>query len=151
MADLDKFKCKRDLYDYMTKFQGYWLPKFKSCRLSFLQQIALEKKKVVLVSDDNFRLYKVDDKWAEWAVRNIYPKVKDNLALREYLPHAEMDQNWMPDWIWFWGVLIYVLPVWSKQYYDSVVNVRHNQVPAFKAVQKIEVSEKRPPLMYQLP
>ena len=38
--------------------------------------------------------------------------------------------------------MVNVLPVWSKQYFDSVVSARHNRVPAFKAVQKIEVSEE---------
>ena len=67
------------------------------------------------------KLRKVNDHWNDWAVKNVWPLVKDNKQVCEYLPSDEMNEGRYPDKTFFWGVLFTVLPLWSTDYYERVV------------------------------
>jgi len=94
MSIQDKFKTKGDLYHYLThqckniishittlfSIGKYWLPTEKTCRNTFLQAIVEGKKKAIHCRDIEPR--RISDSWPEWAVKNVYPLVKDNVAIR---------------------------------------------------------------------
>ena len=58
------------------------------------------------------------------AVKNVWPLVKGEQVLREYLPSEEMDKNYFPDKIYFWDIAFTVYGGWPQEYYQSVLKLR---------------------------
>ena len=69
----------------------------------------------------------VKDHWDDWAVKNVWHLVKNNEAIKEYLPCTEMANGRFPDKEFFWGIAFTILPVWSGMYYDAVLKKRMAQ------------------------
>ena len=55
------------------------------------------------------------------AVKNVYPFVKDDPVLKEYLPTDEMDEGRYPNKEWFWGILCTVIPEYANAFIDKVL------------------------------
>ena len=86
---------------------------------------------------------RVKDHWDDWAVKNVWPQIKFNKLIREYLPYNEMLQGRFPDKEFFWGVLFTILPTWSNTYYKAVLKKRlATEKNTLKEIKKIKVSAK---------
>ena len=59
----------------------------------------------------------------------MWPLVKHNKKIREYLPAEEMDEGEKyPDRKFFWGVAFTVLPDWSEKYYKAVIDKKRREI-----------------------
>ena len=58
------------------------------------------------VTDPNIK-----EHWSEYAVKNVWPQVKDFSELNDYLPDS-IEKEKYPDRKFFWGVLNSLLPAW---------------------------------------
>lgn len=96
-----------------------------------------EKKKVLECKEVEPR--KIDDHWPEWAVRNVWPLVKNNTTLSEYLPTEEMRYGRYVDKVFFRGVAFTVIPNWADAYYDAVVKKREGEEPIKKRLKAKKV------------
>ena len=67
---------------------------------------------------------KINRNWNDFAVKHVWPMVKHNKVIIEYLPHDEMNEGRYPDKYFFWGVAFTVLPTWSQSYYKAVLKKR---------------------------
>ena len=66
----------------------------------------------------------------DWSVKNVWPLIKNNLLVCQYLPSEEMNEGRFPDKIFFWGVVFTVIPEWADDYYEKVVAKRLEQKKA---------------------
>ena len=108
-----------DLCDFWLFTVNTYLPDLKSCRLSFLQQILSEEKRLLTLDEiKGIRLRKAYD---EYVVRNVWKLVRGDAHLRSYMPAEDMDLGRYPNRDWFWAVCFTVVPTWSKQYVRKVV------------------------------
>lgn len=60
----------------------------------------------------------------EFAPKNVWPLVKDDPLVRDYMPFEEMEKDRMPDKDFFWGLLFTLRPIWANSYYDAVLKQR---------------------------
>ena len=94
-----------------------WLPDLKYCRLSFIQKILSEEK--LSLDSRKLKTRKIHRHWNDFAVKHVWPMVKNNKTIIQYLPHNEMNKGNDPHKFFFWGVAITVLPTWSGVYYKQ--------------------------------
>ena len=86
---------------------------------------------------------RVKDHWDDWAVKNVWPQIKFNKLIREYLPYQEMLQGRFPDKEFFWGVLFTVVPTWANAYYKAVIKKRlATKKNTLKEIKTINISAK---------
>ena len=57
------------------------------------------------------------DHWNDWSVKNVWPLVKSNSLVCQYLPSEEIHEGRFPDKIFFCGVVFTVIPEWANYYY----------------------------------
>ena len=77
-------KSKDDLVKYCKTRLNYWLPEAKKMRLDFLQDIISGKKRALKAHE--VKVHNVPMNLNEFAVKVIWPKIKDDENLRRYLP-----------------------------------------------------------------
>jgi hypothetical protein len=63
--------------------------------LSFLQAIIQDKKKYVKASD--IKMQNIKEGWHEFAIKNIWKFIENDLVFQEYLPWEEMKEGRYPD------------------------------------------------------
>ena len=58
----------------------------------------------------------------EYAIKNVWPQVRDDEDLIQYLPDEEMDLGRWPDRRFFWGILSTLRREWVEKYvHESVL------------------------------
>ena len=67
------------------------LPSLKTLRVEFLQQILANEKEVFEIT--NVPPCMATEKWPEWAVKNIWPQVKDIEIIHRYMPDSLWEGN----------------------------------------------------------
>jgi hypothetical protein len=60
------------------------LPKFKKCKVDFLVQILCDEKDVF--EKQELKHSEITQYWSEFAVKNVWPQIKENDEVRRYLP-----------------------------------------------------------------
>jgi hypothetical protein len=63
--------------------------------------------------------------WPEFAVKNVWPKIENDIALHLYLPVDEMRKGVFPDRDFFWGILFTKSKVWADDYFKEVMQARN--------------------------
>ena len=58
-----------------------------------------------------------------------------------YLPDSMLKGKY-PDWEFFWNVVSTILPNWSEEYFDQVVNQRKKKKKEFPDQKVISISQK---------
>ena len=130
----NKLRSKRDLHEYLRSscknfiinytdmfliIVNLHIPEKRLCSLQFLQHIITDKKHCFRRDEIKHRL--INNKFLEFAVKNVWPLVKEDSLLDAYMPFEEMNTNKFPDNDFFWGLLFTLRPAWSNQYYDAVL------------------------------
>ena len=92
---------KRDLYEYLlhdrkyldqfllthlSPIGGLFLPDYKSVTKRFLKWIVLGKKKALTKTPDFIIQPLPEDNNPDYTVKVLYPRIKNDKTLREYLP-----------------------------------------------------------------
>ena len=123
----DVRKCRRlppFSHPHLSVLVGYWVPKLRSCRLSFLQDILEDRKDVFKTVD--IKLLNTRQNWPEWSVKHAWSLIKDQKELHKYLPVDEMEiADCWPDRDFFWGIACTVLPKWAADYHAAVMKKKH--------------------------
>ena len=66
------------------------------------------------------------ESWPEWAVKNIWPQVQDIEKLHKYMPDSLWEKKW-PDREFFWSLIQKLIPEWTNQYHQKVVDSRRDK------------------------
>ena len=72
--------------------------------MTFLQLVLEDEKKCLLGSQVKLS-NQIRDSLPEYAVKNVWPQVRNDPLLAKYMPTEEMDLGRCPDRRWFWVVL----------------------------------------------
>ena len=99
-----------------------FLPSKELTRLSFLQDIICDRKRYFYCHEIKQR--QLQRNWSEYALVNVWPQVKDNELLRQYLPATEMDGGKFPNREFVWSIIFSIIPQWGNRYTHEVMQVR---------------------------
>ena len=88
--------------------------------MTFLQAI-LEDRKKCLTAENVRPCAKVREHLPEYAVKNVWPQVRNDALLCAHLPSEEMDLGRWPDRRFFWGVLSTLRGDWVDRYVGEAV------------------------------
>ena len=118
-----RFKTVKDLHTYMSEHLNFLLPPYKSTRLSHLQDILYEKKKVLLLSDVSAK--KVPS-WPELSLKRCFALVTDSCPeILNYLP--EFNENKPVDRDFFWQVTYTLCPNEVDAFIEETEKARKKQ------------------------
>ena len=118
--------------------ENVWLPAYNYCRISFLQNIVEDDKKVLTADQIMQRNFNYN--YPEFAVKNVWPLVKHHEEFVEYLPDKEMDLGRYPDRKWFWGLALTLVPKWARSFVLTVHKVRKEHKRKLPAARLISMS-----------
>ena len=85
-----------------------FLPEYKSCTLSFLQDILTDEK--LSLDADQVKTRPIKKQYEEFCVKNVWPLCKKSKILNDYLPVEEMEKGRYPNRDFFWGIAFTVVP-----------------------------------------
>ena len=74
-----------------------------------------------LIPEKNIQKRNINKKYMEWAVKHIWPLIKDDEDLLRYLPDKDMERKKYPDKGFTWGLLFTLRPTWANKYYNKVL------------------------------
>jgi hypothetical protein len=74
-----------------------------------------------VLAKNELRQIDISAHWSEYAVCNVHNQVMSNNKLMKYLPDGIGPGHW-PDRGWYWSILATILPFWSEEYKNQVVN-----------------------------
>ena len=79
--------------------------------------------------------------WPEYAVCNIWPQVKHDQNLRQYVPDKDFDNSKYCDRTWVWNLIFTLCPRWAQEYCAKVYRQRYAKpVKDFSQAKVIKVS-----------
>ena len=67
----------------------------------------------------------IKEGWHEFAIKNIWRFIENDLVFQEYLPWEEMKEGRYPDKQFVWGIAFTVKKTWAQQFYDMCLKERN--------------------------
>ena len=76
---------------------------YSNCKLEFMQDILSKKRK--WFGSDEIKDVTIHKCYEEYAIKNVWPLVKNYKALHEYFPVKDIEKGTFTDRKYFWGIL----------------------------------------------